>query len=59
MNILKLTDMELHELYTDMIGTLQGYVDCNEKRDEYWKAALRVFRKIEKAGNYEPIDWSR
>ena len=57
-NKLELTDIELHELYTDMIGTLQRYVDCDE-RGEHYKAALRVFRKIEKVGNYEPTDWSR
>ena len=49
--IIKLTDKELHELYTDMIGTLQGYVDCDQ-RDEHWKAALRVFRKIEKVRKF-------
>lgn len=57
-NTLKLTDMELHELYTDMLGALQSYKDANE-RGQHWKAALRVFRKIEKVGNYEPMDWSR
>ena len=56
-NTIKLTDMELHELYTDMIGTLQFYEDAGEKTT-HSRAALRVFRKLEKALNYDRMDWS-
>lgn len=57
-NTIKLTDTELDEAYTSMIGVLQSYEDANEKSN-HSRAALRVFRKLEKALNYEPMNWSR
>ena len=57
-NTIKLTDTELNETYTSMIGVLQSYEDAGEKT-KHSRAALRVFRNLEKALNYEPMDWSR
>tara|TARA_R110000772_G_scaffold84828_2_gene178775 strand:- start:366 stop:542 length:177 start_codon:yes stop_codon:yes gene_type:complete len=57
MNNLKLTDKELKETYVSMIGVLQFYEDAGEKTT-HSRAALRVFRKLEKSLNYQPMDWS-
>jgi len=57
MNNLKLTDKELKETYVSMIGVLQFYEDAGEKTT-HSRAALRVFRKLEKALNYQRMDWS-
>tara|TARA_R110001606_G_scaffold156236_1_gene299009 strand:+ start:392 stop:571 length:180 start_codon:yes stop_codon:yes gene_type:complete len=56
-NTIKLTDKELKETYVSMIGVLQFYEDASEKTT-HSRAALRVFRKLEKALNYERMDWS-
>ena len=56
-NTIKLTDKELNETYTSMIGVLQFYEDASEKTT-HSRAALRVFRKLEKALNYDRMDWS-